>query len=103
VTSFQQAVDNQILDGHRSTAAAKLQGLDEMFEFCRKIALNLAADGQMTIGANGAVWWSHIHERIWAAQGRVPNRDELPERWLASWERKQLRGAGRRTTRIRAT
>ena len=103
MTSFQQAVDNQILDGHRSSAAAKLEGLDEMFEFCRKIALNLAADGQMTIGANGAVWWSHIHNQIWAAEGRLPNCDELPERWLASWEREQLTGTRLRTRRIGAT
>lgn len=66
---FQDAVDRQILDGHRASAAAKLQALDGLFEFCRMVARSRATDGEITLGANGDVWWSAAHERAWRDEG----------------------------------
>lgn len=68
--SFQDAVDRQILDGHAASAAAKLEALDDLFEFCRMVARSRGADGQPTLGANGDLWWSGAHERAWRERAK---------------------------------
>lgn len=68
--SFEEAVDHQLLEGHRADAFAKLEALDDLFEFCRLIARSRAADDQITLGAKGDIWWSPAQERAW--QERCP-------------------------------
>ncbi|MGB4860287.1 MAG: hypothetical protein WBP11_13305 [Dokdonella sp.] len=65
---FQDVVDSQILTGHRASAATKLKSLDELFDFCRMISRSRGAAGEITLRANGDVWWSGAHEREWQSQ-----------------------------------
>ena len=75
--SFEAAALNHLRDALRASSSDRWQWLKQAMAFGFATARARAAKGLTTIGPQGEVLWSPLHETLWAQQGRLPDAMEV--------------------------
>jgi len=80
--SFEAAALNHLRDALRATSADRWQWLKQAMAFGFATARSRAATGLITLGPQGEVLWSPLHETLWAGQRRLPDAAEVAREYL---------------------
>jgi hypothetical protein len=75
--SFEAAALNHLHDALRASSSDRWQWLKQAMAFGFATARSRAAKGLITIGPQGEVLWSPLHETLWAQKGRLPDAMEV--------------------------
>lgn len=75
--SFEDAALNHLRDNLAMSADQRWSWLRESLQMAGVQARRRAQQGGSTTDANGEVWWSPLHERLWCQENRLPPPDEL--------------------------
>ena len=74
--SFESAALDHLRDALRASSSDRWHWLKQAMAFGFSIARARAAKGLITIGPQGEVLWSPLHETLWVGKGRLPDATE---------------------------
>lgn len=75
--SFEAAALNHLRDALRATSADRWQWLKQAMAFGFATARSRAVKGLVTLGPQGEVLWSPLHETLWAHKRQLPDATEI--------------------------
>ena len=75
--NFETAALNHLRDALHATVAQRWQWLDQAMAFGFATARARAAKGLVTLGPQGELLWSPLHETLWASERRLPEAAEM--------------------------
>lgn len=75
--SFEAAALNHLCDALDTTFAQRWEWLQQAMAFGSATARTRAGKGLITLGAQGELLWSPLHESLWTQQHRSPDAAEL--------------------------
>lgn len=75
--SFEVAALNHLRDALGATVAQRWDWLQQAMAFGSATARARAAKGLITLGPQGELLWSPLHESLWLQQQRAPDAAEL--------------------------
>jgi len=75
--SFEAAALNHLRDALRASHADRWQWLKQAMAFGFATARARAGKGLVTLGPQGDVLWSPLHETLWTQHGRLPDATEV--------------------------
>ncbi len=75
--AFEVAAQNHLRDGLCMTVAERWQWLRQAIAFGAATARARATKGLSTLGPNGELLWSPLHETLWTREQRLPEPAEL--------------------------
>lgn len=75
--SLEAASLEHLRDGLRMTVAERWQWLRQAIALGAATARARAAKGLISLGPNGELMWSPLHETLWTREQRLPEPEEL--------------------------
>lgn len=79
VDSFEEAALQHLRDALRATTAERWQWLQQAMAFGFATARTRGVQGRITLGPQGDVLWSPLHEVRWTLERRLPDEGEVYE------------------------